>query len=261
MSGLTRRSLGGVVAGALAAAATAPAGAAVARKASFVLVHGAWHGGRVWERLVPLLSAQGHRVYVPTLSGQGERVHLLSPGINLDTHISVVGELRWKDLRNVVLVGHSYGGMVITGVAEREFARIGTIVYLDAFLPKSGQSLNDIVGFASGNGADPVSPLCAAESMMVNPADRAWVSSKMTPQSAETFSQKLNHTGECYRVPKKVYSRPIDFPSPFSDAVCAPLRKDPTWRVVDNRKSGHDVMIDQPSKLAQSLGDGVGCQP
>ena len=105
---------------------------------------------------MPLLIAQGHRVYAPTLSGQGERLHLLSPAINLDTHISdIVGELRWKDLENVVLVGHSYGGMVVTGVVEREFARIGAIVYLDAFLPKSGQSLNDIVGFVSGNGADP----------------------------------------------------------------------------------------------------------
>ena len=89
---------------------------------------------------------------------------------------------------------------------------------------------------------------------MVNPADRAWVSSKMTPQSAETFSQKLNHTGAYDRVPKKVYIRPVDFPSSFSDAVCAPLRKDPTWRVMDIRKSGHDVMVDQPAKLAQSLG-------
>src|SRR5580700_2534506 len=100
--------------------------------ATYVLVHGGGHGGWCWQRVVPLLRAAGHEVYTPTLTGLGERSHLLRPDIDLDTHIAdVVGVLRYEDLTDVILVGHSYGGMVITGVADRALARIGQLVYLD----------------------------------------------------------------------------------------------------------------------------------
>jgi len=255
MSRVTRRSLlaGGLALGAGPTAVT-DAQSRNGRKRVFVLVHGAWHGGWCWERLTERLITRGHRVYAPALSGVGERSHLAAHGINLETHIAdIVGELRWKDLTHIVLLGHSYGGMVITGVAERELPRIHAIVYLDAFLPKSGQSVNDMVGFVSGNGADPVPPLYTPEMMSVNSADREWVRSKLTPQPAATFSQKLDHSRAYDRVSVKVYIRPIDFPSAFSDAVCDPLRKDPTWQVHDMRGCGHDVMIDKPEELAQFL--------
>src|SRR3954452_4236427 len=111
-------------------------------QATFVLVHGAWHGGWCWKRLTPLLRAAGHEVVVPTLTGLGERSHLLTPEVGLDTHIrDITAVLKYEDLHNVVLIGHSYGGMVIAGVAEEVPERIAQLVYLDAFLPDNGKAL------------------------------------------------------------------------------------------------------------------------
>lgn len=110
--------------------------------ATFVLVHGAWHGGWCWAKVAPMLEQAGHRVYTPTLTGLGERAHLLTKEVNLATHISdVIGLLEYEDLMDVVLVGHSYAGIVIRGAAERAFRRIKKLVYLDAVLPLSGESV------------------------------------------------------------------------------------------------------------------------
>jgi pimeloyl-ACP methyl ester carboxylesterase len=110
---------------------------------TYVLVHGAWAGAWEWKRVGELLLADGHTVYRPTLTGQGERVHLANQDINLDTHITdVVNVILFEDLRDIVLMGHSYGGMVITGVADRVPDRIKAMVYVDAFLPNDGESLN-----------------------------------------------------------------------------------------------------------------------
>ena len=112
--------------------------------ATFVLVHGAWHGAWCWRRVTRLLTAHGHEVFAPTLTGVGERAHLLAPAIDLRTHIAdVVNLMKWERLDGVVLVGHSYGGMVATWVAEEMGGAIGSIVFLDAFYPESGQSLAD----------------------------------------------------------------------------------------------------------------------
>ena len=106
--------------------------------ATFVLVHGGWAGSVVWRQLTPRLRKMGHEVYAPTLTGIGERKHLLSREINLDTHIQdVIGVIDEEDLSDIVLVGHSYGGMVISGVADRVPEKVATLVYLDAFLPES----------------------------------------------------------------------------------------------------------------------------
>ena len=114
--------------------------------ATFVLVHGAWHGSWCWKRVRKALQARGHDVFTPTLTGVGERSHLLSPDVNLDTHITdVVNLIRWEELSGIVLCGHSYGGCVITGVADRLSDRIAALVYLDAFVPEDGQSLYDIL--------------------------------------------------------------------------------------------------------------------
>jgi pimeloyl-ACP methyl ester carboxylesterase len=114
---------------------------------TFVIVHGAWGGGWAWQKVDRMLRARGHEVYRPTLSGLGERVHLAGTAIGLDTHIDdVVNVLIYEDLRDVVLVGHSYGGMVITGVADRAPDRIRRMVYLDAFVPNDGESLMAITG-------------------------------------------------------------------------------------------------------------------
>ena len=109
--------------------------------ATFVLVHGAWHGGWCWRDVKAVLRDNGHTVFTPTLTGLGERSHLLSPSVDLDTHIlDVVNVLEWEELEDVILVGHSYGGNVITGVADRVKHRLRHVVYLDAFLPEDGDS-------------------------------------------------------------------------------------------------------------------------
>jgi pimeloyl-ACP methyl ester carboxylesterase len=115
-------------------------------KGTFVIVHGAWGGGWDWKHVDQLLTADGGKVYRPTLTGQGERSHLASTNIDLNTHIQdIVNVIRWEDLHNVVLVGHSYGGMVITGVADRLPGRIKQVVYLDALLPENREAVDAII--------------------------------------------------------------------------------------------------------------------
>ncbi|HEX6475675.1 MAG TPA: alpha/beta hydrolase, partial [Acidimicrobiales bacterium] len=114
---------------------------------TYVLVHGGGHGGWCYQRVARVLRAAGHDVYTPTMTGVGERSHLLGPQVDLDLHVrDIVEVLRYEDLRDVILVGHSYGGMVITGAADRAVDRIGRLVYLDAATPVNNQSLADIAG-------------------------------------------------------------------------------------------------------------------
>ena len=117
-----------------------PALAQTSQPKTFVLVHGAWHGGWCWRRVADLLEKQGHKVFTPTLTGVGERSHLLSKDINLDTHITdLVNVFKWEDLRDVCLVVHSYGGWPGSGALEQIGDRVSSIVWLDAFKPEDGQ--------------------------------------------------------------------------------------------------------------------------
>ena len=112
---------------------------------TFVLVHGAWHGGWCWRRVADRLERRGHKVYTPTLTGLGERVHLLTAGVDLNTHITdVVNVIKFEYLKNIILVGHSYGGCVISGVAEQMLTAIASIVFVDAFFPAHGQRMLDL---------------------------------------------------------------------------------------------------------------------
>lgn len=158
---------------------------------TFVLVHGGWVGAWCWSRVEKSLRAKQHDVVAPTLTGLGERSHLLNPDIGLETHIlDVVNVMKWQELRDVVLVGHSYGGMVASGVAELMEKSIASIVMLDAFFPADGQSLVDLqpaaqremITKAAQDGATALSPWPAAM-FNVNESDRAWVDAKVTPQS------------------------------------------------------------------------------
>ena len=115
--------------------------------ATYVLVHGGWDGGWAWRAVASQLQAVGHAVFTPTLTGSGERVHLASPTIDLSTHVlDIVNVLHYEDLHDVILVGFSYSGMVITGVAEQVPERLRQLIYLDAFVPQDGESLNDLIG-------------------------------------------------------------------------------------------------------------------
>ena len=118
--------------------------------ATFLVAHGAWSAGWAWKKMRPLLRAKGHGIFTPTYTGLGERVHLASPHVDLETHIAdMLSVLPFEDLREVVLIGHSYGGMVATGVADRAPERLAQLVYLDAFVPRNGQCLFDLLGAES----------------------------------------------------------------------------------------------------------------
>jgi pimeloyl-ACP methyl ester carboxylesterase len=248
----TRRAVIGGSAAVLVAGALPRRSRAAVKATTFVLVHGAWHGGWCWQRVASILQRDGHTVHAPTLTGVGERSHLSSQSVDLMTHVlDVVNEVKWKDLDNIVLCGHSYGGMVVTGAAEQIHDRISSIVYLDAFFPQNGQALNDIVGAVRPSTGGMVTPI-SAEQFNVNAADRAWVDAKTTPQSAACFSQKPSLTGAVNKIAKKTYVLAKIGTSPFFQAAYDRLSKDSAWQThaVD---SGHDVMIDKPAELADIL--------
>jgi len=167
---------------------------------TFVLVHGAFYGGYCWRRVARALRAAGHDVYTPTLTGLGERAHLGAPTIGLRTHIDdVASVLTCEDLSSVVLVGHSYGGMVITGAAERVPERIAQLVFLDAHIPEDGKSDFDLLGDATraalegaagGTGFVPAFPVAIMG--VTDPADQAWVEPRRSPQPLATFAEPLS---------------------------------------------------------------------
>ena len=223
------------------------------RGGSFVLVHGGWHGGWCWRRVADRLTAKGRYVVAPTLTGVGERSHQASDSITLSTHIDdVVNEIKWKDLDAVVLVGHSYGGMVITGVAERMRERIAAIVYLDAFVPQDGQSFAMLRSSGAAPYPEGFVPPIPAATYRVNAKDAAWVDSKMTPHPVKCFTETLRVSGSYLTIPQKVYIRAREFPSAALDQMFEKCRADRVWRAIE-MKCGHDVMIDQPTELAAIL--------
>jgi pimeloyl-ACP methyl ester carboxylesterase len=231
---------------------------------TFVLVHGAWHGGWCWRRVERLLRAQGHEVYAPTLTGLGERAHLMSRQIDLETHIAdVLGVLHTEDLHDIVLCGHSYGGMVITGVADREPQRIAALVYLDAFVPDNGECTLDLLPpdrreqfdrDVRERGFGWLVPAIPAAVYKVNEADQAWVDAQCTPHPLACFAQRLLLTGAHETITRRLYIRGAFYtPSAFAP-VAERLRRDPRWRVVD-LPGGHDLMLDTPKELTALLNE------
>src|SRR5438552_18240524 len=152
MEATRRGALGAMAVGALAATGALPATAQGAQK-TFVLVHGAWHGGWCWRRVSDLLEKQGHKVFAPTLTGLGERSHLMSKDITLDTHIAdLVNVITWEDLNGICLVAHSYGGWPVSGALEQVGDRVSSVVFLDAFVPENGQKSLDTASDFSRKG-------------------------------------------------------------------------------------------------------------
>jgi pimeloyl-ACP methyl ester carboxylesterase len=251
--------MGGVTA---AAAGTSAIGSAQAQGAprTFVLVHGSWHGGWCWSRVASFLRKRGHEVYTPTLTGLGERSHLMSGLITLDTHITdVVNVIKWENLENVVLVGHSYAGFVVSGVAERSLPAISSIVFLDAFFPENGQRVVDLAppalratsleAVARNEVSRPVPP---AKAFGVNEKDQPWVDAKTTPQPTLVSVQPITLSGAREKIGKKTYIRATSYPNPKFDEYFAKLKGDPAWRTF-GVPCGHDVMVDMPDKLAEIL--------
>ncbi|HMF23949.1 MAG TPA: alpha/beta hydrolase [Pseudolabrys sp.] len=227
---------------------------------TFVLVHGAWHGGWCWQRVADRLRAHGHIVFTPTLTGLGERAHLLHRGVNWSLHVAdVLGVIKFERLRDIVLVGHSYGGCVISGVAEAKPEAIRAIVFLDAFIPDDGDALLDLVQpavqeviKAALERGDAVVPVRDAAAFKVNEKDRAWVDSLAVPQPIGTMTEKIKLAGAREHIPKRIYIRATGYPNVSFDRAYARVKADRAWRTYEVA-CGHDVMIDEPERLAEIL--------
>jgi pimeloyl-ACP methyl ester carboxylesterase len=227
---------------------------------TFVLVHGAWGGGWHWRRVADRLRSRGHSVFTPTLTGLGERAHQLHAGVDLSLHIAdVLGVLRYESLDDIVLVGHSYGGFVISGVAEAFPGEIRSIVFLDAFVPNDGEALVEVVQPAvqevirsAQTRGDSTVPVRDAAAFRMNEKDRAWADSLANPQPIGTFFQKIRLTGARDRVAKKTYIRAVGYPNVSFDKCYARTKADPSWRTYEVN-CGHHIMIDQPDWLATTL--------
>jgi pimeloyl-ACP methyl ester carboxylesterase len=185
--------------------------------ATYVLVHGAWSGGWCWSPVARRLRAAGHDVFAPTLTGQGERAHLFSLEVGLDTHVrDVVGVLELEECADVVLVGHGYGGVVITAAAEEVPSRLGNLVYVDAFVPVDGRSTFDLLppdvrqslrqaARERGEGllipGDGIADLFAG----ADPGARRWVAGKLTPFPLRCFEQPVRLPGEAASTLPRTY--------------------------------------------------------
>jgi pimeloyl-ACP methyl ester carboxylesterase len=252
----TRRAVIAAGMGVATAMTTAAAVKAQTAGKTFVLVHGAWGGGWVWRRVSDLLERRGHKVFTPTMTGIGERSHLLDGKINLSTHITdIVNVIKWERIDNAVLVGHSYGGMVITGVAEQMEHAIASIVFLDAFLPENNQSLADIgpqlIRTAVENHQLTLAPP-PAEFFAVNEKDRAWVDAMSTPHPTATWTERVGETGARERIARKVYVLATGRRTPAFDAAHTRTQSASGWRSYEV-PYGHFVMIDMPERLAEIL--------
>jgi pimeloyl-ACP methyl ester carboxylesterase len=220
---------------------------------TFVLVHGAWYGGWCWKKLTPLLRAAGHQVLTPTLTGLGERAHLLSAEIDLDTHIKdIVAVLDYEDLHQVVLVGHSYGGMVIAGVAEAIGSRIAQLVFLDAFLPANGKALTDYAPLpALPDDAWRVPPLGTSRDFgITEESDIAWADARASDQPLRTITQPARLSAQLYESFPTTFIQLTELPW-FVEA--AERAKRQGFRYYKLLSGGHDAMISQPHALSHIL--------
>jgi pimeloyl-ACP methyl ester carboxylesterase len=254
---LHRRQMISMMAVSSAASAVSPtsAGAQSASK-TFVLIHGAWHGGWCWKRLADFMRADGHRVYTPTLTGLGERSHLLNASINLETHIrDIVNVFNFEELSDVTLVAHSYGGWPAAGALEHVGPQVSSVIFLDAFMPENGEkgidqnSPESIAGIKAAIERGDVSrkgPAAAAFGVL--PENQAWVDAKMTPQPIGVSLTPIVLTGARERVARKAYIRAGQYKQPSFDRYLAQRQADPQWRTT-TIDSGHDVMVDHPAAL------------
>jgi pimeloyl-ACP methyl ester carboxylesterase len=227
---------------------------------TYVLVHGAWHNGRAWDRVVPLLESAGHRVHAPSLTGYGDKAHLLGPEVGLDTHVDdVVDLITGEDLTDVVLVGHSYAGLVVSSTANRVPDRIGRLVYLDAMVPEDGETAVDVMpvsqvlidlALASESGwrVPPMPETPAGLFGVTDPADVAWLRSMLSDQPVLCLQQPVHLDNPAVgSIPRTHVHCTVGIPEGLE------RRPVPVDAEVHELATGHDCMITTPVELAELL--------
>lgn len=227
----------------------------------FVLVHGGWHGGWSWVRVARLLRARGHEVWTPTLTGLGERAHLLSADLTLETGIQdVAGVLEAEELSDVVLVGHSLGGVSAAGAADRMPERIRSLILLDGVVMQSGERMVDTFTApqtaayeaVQATGALGVPPPPAALFHIPDGPDAEWVNRRLTPQPSsvvESPLRLLRPVGEGLRCVYIACTAPLH---PFVSATHDWVRQQANWHWRE-LAAGHDAMITEPEAVAGLL--------
>jgi pimeloyl-ACP methyl ester carboxylesterase len=229
--------------------------------ATFVVAHGAWSAGWAWKKMRPLMRAAGHELITPSYTGIGERSHLAHAGIDLNLHIQdVLQVLEFEDLRDVVLIGHSYGGMVATGVADRAASRIRQVVYLDAFVPRHGESAMSLqpqavqdrmqaAVLAQGDGwrvpPNPLPPDTEA-------ADVAWALPKRVMQPVKTFQQPIELTGAAAHLPRSYIYCTRSGPGDVFRQFAKRAKAEAGWRYLEMDAS-HNPHITCPDALMRVL--------
>jgi pimeloyl-ACP methyl ester carboxylesterase len=228
------------------------------RMTTYVLVHGAWHGGWCWGRISHALNATGSTVYTPTLTGLSDRAHLASPETDLTTHIAdILGVLEMEDLTDVVLVGHSYGGIVVTAVADRAADRIAHLVYLDAIVPRDGQCLYSCVSpqakafFEEQAGDDWRIPVAAASAQFLGlkrEEDIRWVLPRLKPHPVRTFWEAVQLNSTSSPLPRTYINCIGDKPLGQPRSVQAEGIAD-----YHELQTGHDAMVIAPQEVVELL--------
>jgi pimeloyl-ACP methyl ester carboxylesterase len=233
--------------------------------ATYVLVHGGGHGGWCYQRVARILRSAGHEVHTPTMTGLGERSHLLGPEVDLDMHIrDIIAVLQYEDLRNVILVGHSYGGMVVTGVADHAAERVGRLVYLDAATPVNNQSLLDVAGpiieavRPQGRVVDGVelvllpTPDAGRLYGVTDPDDLAWMAERLTGHPWQCFEQPLRLENETalWAIPQYHIVCTSTLPTRDAETMDKARADGRLWDI----DTGHDLMITEPQAVADALG-------
>jgi pimeloyl-ACP methyl ester carboxylesterase len=241
-----------------------------------VLIHGGFHGGWCWDKVRRGLQQEGWAVYAPSLTGVGDRAHLASPHITLRTHVQdVVSLIESENLTDVVLCGHSAAGMVITGVADTIAERLHTLVYLDAAIPKDGESMFDIIGQddpmtiafkrkAAEHGQGwfvPSGYFSAADFGVTDPADATWVEQHLTGHPISALADPLRLANESSRVPNKVYVQCTKRAHrPHDDRALTFASDRPGW-TFHRWSSAHDVMITEPDRVLELFTSIAASQP
>lgn len=236
--------------------------------ATYLLVHGAWHSGQCWQRVVPLLASAGHRVLAPSLTGHGEKAHLLGPEVGLDTHTDdIVDLITGQDLTDVILVGHSYAGLVISAAANRVPDRIAGLVYLDAMVPVDGESAVDVMpvtqllidqAAAAGTGwrIPPLPELPPPGGLfgITDPADIAWVRSMLSDQSVRCLQQPVRLDNPAAdTIPRTHIHCTLGRPADFHRRPVPAIQPNGTPSQVRELAAGHDCMVTAPAELAELL--------